>query len=1043
MMNSKKLWAALTCLVAIFSLTAQTLDWENPKVFGINKEPARATSIPYNTESLAIANQHTQSPWYQSLNGTWKFNWVMRPAERPVDFYKNNYDTRHWGEIEVPGNWELQGYGIPIYTNIRYVFPANPPYTSHEDNPVGSYKRSFNLPDSWDGRRVFVHFESSTTAMYVWINGEKVGYSQVTKMPAEFDITPYVKKGKNTIAVEAYRWSDGSYLEDQDFWRLSGFDRGIYLYSTDEVRIRDFSIRAGLDNAYKNGTLDVDVELKSFRTANSNMKVEMVLIDDNGKRIITQSKPATLNSNGTASLKFSHKISSAKQWSNETPYLYSVVLNLMDDAGNLIESTSAKTGFRKVEIKNAQLLLNGKPLMVRGVNVHEHHQHTGHVVDRETMLKDIQLMKQFNINAVRMSHYPHSTLWYQLCDEYGLLVCDEANIETHGMGAEWQGGYDKSRHPAHLPEWADAHRDRIVRMYERDKNHPSIIMWSMGNECGNGPIFYDMYKWLKERDPSRPVLFEQAGQNENTDIVAPMYAGFGSIREYAARTDVTRPYIMCEFAHAMGNSLGNFPEYFEVFDTAPHMQGGFIWDWVDQGIATRDESGREYWGYGGDFGAAHYTNDENFCINGVVNPAREPHPGLYEVKKVYQDILFKAKNPEKGMITVTNRFLYHNLNRYDFRWELLSNGEKAAAGNLKIDLPAGKSKDITIPLPNFKPEAGKEYFLNLYATIRTPEPMLSTGHEIAREQFAFNDNNWFDGVAKDNKGGSAEISRNNGVITYKSNDVTIRFRENTGELMAYQYKNNTLLRGAPQPHFWRATTDNDFGNRMQVQSAVWRNAGDNKEVVSVDVDESNQVLKIISTYQLHDVSSPYTLTYTASPDGSLRVDANWKAGRDKLPEMPRFGMQMRVSKEYDQFSWYGRGPWENYSDRKTASLIGLYSSSVADQYVPYVRPQENGYKTDVRWLTLTNEKGEGVRIEGLQPLGVSALHNLTEDFDPGVTKKQRHINDINPRNEVILHVDLNQRGLGGEDSWGRLPHQKYRLLDNQYAYSYVITPANK
>ena len=1042
-MNRKKLWTAISFLAVLFTSNAQTNDWENPSLFEINKEPARATALPYNDQSIAVADKYERSPWYLSLNGTWKFNWVLRPAERPVDFYKDDYDTRHWGEIEVPGNWELQGYGTPIYTNVRYVFPANPPHIPHEDNPVGSYKRTFTLPDAWDGRRVFLHFESSATAMYVWINGEKVGYSQVTKMPAEFDITPYLKKGNNTVAVEAYRWSDGSYLEDQDFWRLSGFDRGIYLYSTDQVRIRDFSINAGLDNAYRNGTLEIEAELKNYQSANTAMQLEMVLIDNQGKQILSQTKPATVQSNSSGVVQYSHKVSSPQLWSNETPVLYTVVLNLRDAAGKLIESTSAKTGFREVEIKNAQLLLNGKPLMVRGVNLHEHHQYNGHTVDRETMLKDIQLMKQFNINAVRMSHYPHSPLWYQLCDEYGLLVCDEANIETHGMGAEWQGGFDKSKHPAYLPEWADAHRDRIIRMYERDKNHPSVIMWSMGNECGNGPIFYEMYDWLKEQDPSRPVLFEQAGQNQNTDIVAPMYAGFGSIREYASRTDVTRPFIMCEFAHAMGNSLGNFPEYFELFDTAPHMQGGFIWDWVDQGLATRDENGRFYWAYGGDFGAAHYTHDENFCINGVVSPAREPHPGLYEVKKVYQDILFKNKEVEKGIITITNRFLYHNLNRYDFRWELIRNGEQAAEGTLKIDLPAGKSKDITIPLPDLTSEEGVEYFLNLFATIRTPEPMLSTGHEIAREQFAIGEQKWFTALDENQGEVTAEISRERGMITYNSGDVTIRFRENSGELVAYQHKGNTLLRGAPQPHFWRAPTDNDFGNRMQLLSSVWRNAGNNKEVIAVDVKEIDKVLTITTTYRLHDVSSNYTMTYTASPGGKLRVAASWEAGREKLPEMPRFGMQMRLQKDYDLFSWYGRGPWENYSDRKSAALIGSYSSSVADQYVPYVRPQENGYKTDVRWLTLTNEEGEGIRIEGLQPLGVSALHYLTEDFDPGFTKKQQHLNDINPRNEVILHVDLNQRGLGGEDSWGRLPHEQYRLLADQYAYGFVISPADR
>ncbi|KAA6337274.1 Beta-galactosidase [termite gut metagenome] len=1026
--------------VSITNLPAQTPDWENPAIFAVNKEATRATALPYNNEDLAIKDVYEQSPYYLSLNGMWKFHWVKVPDERPKDFYKEDYNTGEWNDIKVPGNWELQGYGTPIYTNITYPYPKNPPHIPHSDNPVGSYKRVFSLPSAWENRRVYLHFEAGTSAMYVWVNGQKVGYSQVTKSPAEFDITPYVKSGKNSVAVEVYRWSDGSYLEDQDFWRLSGIDRNVYLYSTDQVRIQDFFAIPDLDASYKDASLNTTVTLKNFRNSSAEGVVELALFDESNQSVFRISKPVNIPSNSTTEVTLDRKIASPKLWSNEAPNLYTLLLTLKDPDGKIIETTSCRTGFRKVEIKNAQLLVNGKPIMVHGVNIHEHNQYTGHYVDRETMLKDIQTMKLFNINAVRTSHYPHSALWYKLCDEYGLFVCDEANIESHAMGAEWQNWFDKSKHPAYLPEWAPAHRDRITRLFERDKNHPSVILWSMGNECGNGPVFHEMYKWLKQRDPSRFVQFEQAGENENTDIVCPMYSHINSMKEYAARTNVTRPYIMCEYAHAMGNSTGNFQEYFDIIASAKHMQGGFIWDWVDQGLAANDENGRFYWGYGGDFGAAHYTHDENFCINGLVFPDRAPHPGLYEVKKVYQDILFKAKDISKGIISVENRFLYSNLSDYEFRWELIKNGKAEASGTIHPDQPAGTVKDITLTLPAVKAEKGTERFLNIYAYTKNATGLIPAGHEIAREQFAFNTNDYFDGQTFSTE--KVNVKDGNHTLTFTCGDVAILFNQHSGELISYTYKGKRLLTDTPQPQFWRAPTDNDFGNRMPSTCQVWRTAGINKKLKTTDIKTADNSATLTFGYDLPDVASDYTIIYTVYADGRLQVNAHWKAGSNPLPEIPRFGMQIRLEQEFSNFTWYGRGPWENYSDRKTASFIGEYTSTVEEQYTPYVRPQENGNKTDVRWLTLTNNNGEGIRIDGLQPLSVSALNNLPEDFNKGILKKQQqHTNDINPRKEVILHVDLLQRGLGGDDSWGRGPHEEYLLKAKEYSYGYVISPA--
>jgi beta-galactosidase len=895
---------------------------------------------------------------------------------------------------------------------------------------------------------VYLHFESGLAAMYIWVNGQKVGYSQVTKSPAEFDITPYIKQGKNTLAIEGYRWSDGSYLEDQDFWRLSGFDRSVYLYSTAQIRILDFFAKGDLDKSYKNGLFSVDVVTKTYNkgihplatTYNKGINplaIEIKLLDADGKTVFNQTKNISVADN--TAVGFAKTVSSPHLWSNETPYLYTLLILLKDEKGNTVEATSAKIGFRKVEIKNAQLLVNGKPILVRGVNLHEHNPYTGHVQNEETMRKDIALMKQNNINAVRMSHYPQSTSWYKLCDEYGLFLVDEANIETHAMGAEWQGWFDKGKHPAYLPDWVEAHKDRVVRLVERDKNHPSVILWSMGNECGNGPVFYDIYKWVKQRDATRPVQFEQAGENENTDVVCPMYPGMESMKKYASRNDVTRPYIMCEYAHAMGNSTGNFQEYFDMIATAPHMQGGFIWDWVDQGIAATDDSGRKYWAYGGDIGGYNYTHDQNFCANGLVDADRKPHPGLHEVKKVYQDILFHAKALEKGMMTIESRFHYIDLNNYDFKWELMKNGNIIAESKFDVTQAPLSKKELSIPLPVITKESGIEYFLNLYAYTREATEMIPAGHEIAREQFAFPTNNYFAEHPSFSSTSIEAVKDDDKTIVLKAGETTIAFNKRNGHLEHYSYGNKRLLASEIQPDFWRAPTDNDFGNRLPELANGWKLAGQNKTLNDFTIDRTEQRVILTAKYTLNEVSSLYTLTYTFTNNGTLKVHVAWKAGRKNLPELPRFGTQLRLSPEFETFTYYGRGPWENYSDRNTASFVGIYNSTVAEQSFDYIRPQENGNKTDVRWLTLTNKDGLGIKISGLQPLSVKAAHNPAEDLDFGTPKKNTHPSDVTPRKAIYLNVDLLQRGLGGDDSWGRLPHTPYRLLSDSYEYSYEIS----
>ncbi len=1028
-----KLKWIFTGLIAWLFITAnaQVNDWENPAVFQINREPARATFMPYADAGSVVTDEYTSSPWYMSLNGSWKFQWSPTPDQRPKDFYKTDFNTENWKEIKVPSNWELQGYGIPIYTNITYPFPKNPPYIDHSDNPVGSYRRYFELPTNWNNRRVYLHFEAGTAAMYIWINGQKVGYTENTKSPAEFDVTAYVKPGRNLVAVESYRWSDGSYLEDQDFWRLSGIDRNVYLYSTDNIRVADFFARPDLDAAYKNGSLALDVTLRNFNKTGGNVSLEARLLDASGKEILRQTQKTSVAAESKENITFAGKVSSPHIWSCETPYLYTLVLSLKDESGKQIENVGSKIGFRKVEIKNGSLLVNGKRIYVHGVNIHEHHPVNGHYQDKEMMMKDIRVMKQNNINAVRCSHYPENVEWVKLCNQYGIYLVDEANIESHGMG------YGKEN-MAFDPAWDAAHLDRTISLVERDKNAPSVIIWSLGNEASNGDAFMKTYKWIKERDKTRPVQFEQAREKENTDIICPMYPSIANMKEYAAREHVTRPYIMCEYAHAMGNSSGNFKEYWDIIRGSKNLQGGFIWDWVDQGILVKDEVGREYWAYGGDMGSQNYTNDENFNHNGLVWPDRTPHPGLIEVKKYYQDIQIKGVNPEKGMINIVNELKYTNLQNYTFKYDVIKNGEVIKSENFDVNAAPESQKQVQLAMPEMPQEAGSEYFLNVYAYTRTGNEIIPQGHEMAREQFAIGSGSFF--TAKQTSGNAPKVSTNDNRIVVTAGDVEIAINKTTGLLASYKAGDKWYFDEKPTPNFWRAPTDNDFGNGMPAKCNIWRAAGENRSLKNIDVKEENGQTVITADLFLKDVAADYQLIYTVNGDGRLTVKVNYKAGVVQLPEMPRFGMIMTLNKSLDNFTFYGRGPWENYSDRNTASHIGIYSSKVAEQYVPYTRPQENGYKTDIRWMTLTDENGAGIRIEGLQPLCVSALNNYPEDFDPGLTKKYRHTNDITPRKEVVLSVDLAQRGVGGDNSWGAYPHEQYLLKAKEYSYGFSILP---
>jgi beta-galactosidase len=1018
----------------------KTYDWENPAMIGRNKEPAHCTYIPYADTEAAIKNNPSQSPYYFSLNGTWKFNWVKKPSERPVSFYKDSYIVSKWNDIVVPGNWELQGFGIPMYTNTDYLFPANPPHIPHDYNPVGSYRRDFTIPDGWEKRQVFIHFGGVKSAMYVWVNSKEVGYSQGSKTPAEFNITKYLRKGKNTVAVEVYRFSDGSYLEDQDYWKISGIERNVFLFSVPEVNIRDFHILADLDDGYKDGRLEVTAKVKNLLpTEAGKYNVQIELFDAQNEPVFDSplSKEVNLGELEEQEIRFEQSIEDPLKWTAETPSLYSLILSLKDNEGKIVEVVGSKTGFRKVEIKGGQLLVNGVPIMIKGVNRHEHEPETGRVVSEKYMVKDIQLMKRFNINAVRTSHYPDVPRWYELCDEYGLYVVDEANIESHGMG------YNPDRTLGNNPEWKEAHLDRTISMVERDKNHPCIIIWSLGNEAGDGVNFGATYQWIKERDPSRPVQYERALTGPHTDIVCPMYRTIQHLEEYLRKGLENRPLIMCEYAHAMGNSVGNLQDYWDFFDKHKELQGGFIWDWVDQGLLKTNEEGEEFWAYGGDYGPPDTPSDRNFCINGLVFPDRKMHPHLWEVKKVYQYIKVRPVDLRKGEVEIFNRYDFTNLTTVEMEWTIIGDDELIAEGKFpKLDVIPHHSKAIRLPFPEIKPSPGVEYFLKLSFSLKDEAPPIPKGYEVAWEQYKLP---FYESGPKIDLSQSSELTLDKTGEFFRINgqNITINVDKNTGEITSYVFHGTELIKTGPVPNFWRAPTDNDFGWGMPRQLGIWRDAAAKRTVDKVTINKINtREIQINIATTLPTASAKYYTTYRILGSGDIIINNSFEPANTNLPEMPRFGMKMIIPVEFENIAWYGRGPHENYWDRKTGAAVGVYSGKVIDQYHPYIRPQENGNKTDVRWVALTDNKGTGLLALGLPLLSISALPFMDEDFDPGLEKQQRHTFHVKKRDLITLKLDYKQMGVGGDTSWGdrARAHPEYRLPVRGYSYSFILRP---
>ena len=1019
--------------------------WEDPAVFAENREPPHASFTPSSTPrgtALAAGGHPDMSPNRRSLNGDWKFHWVPRPDERPLDFFEPDYDASGWATIPVPSNWEFEGYGHPVYRDEFYSFPANPPFIPHDDNPVGSYRRDFEIPAGWDGREVFINFDGVYSAFFVWVNGEYIGYSEGSRTPAEFRITEAVRPGANVLAVQVYRWSDGSYLESQDFWRVSGIDRDVYLVSRPATYLRDFFAEAELDDDYENGRLRFTVNLANRGLGTAGRHEVRVQLEGPDGRLVWQ-EPEVLEVDvppgGEVEATVVRDVPAPSHWTAETPALYRLSIDVRDPAGEFTEFVTTRVGFRRVEIIDGILTLNGRPITVRGVNRHEHDPDRAHVVSEESMIEDIRLMKQLNINAVRAAHYPNVPRWYELTDQYGLYVVDEANIESHGMG------FEPGVTLAGRPDWLAAHMDRTVRMVERDKNHASIIIWSLGNEAGDGENFDSTAAWIRERDPSRPILYEPSEERDNIDIVAPMYVRPYWLERYA-RSGADKPFLLVEYAHAMGNSVGNLADYWAVIDAHPQLQGGFIWDWVDQAMRATDERGREYWAYGGDFGPAGMRNDGNFLVNGLVSADRQLHPHAWEVKKVYQPVGVSFIHGFPRRIVLENRRAFTDLSDLEGTWEFLTDGFVRSGALAQLTTEPGARDTLTLrglPTPTLK--EGVETLVGITLRTRDDTPLVPAGHVVAREQFATGLKPPLEGTFP---GGHLRTEEAPDATLISGDDFTLRFDRGTGILASMRLAGRELLAsGAPSgpaPNFWRAPTDNDYGNGFPVRSGVWRLAGrpPSRHLDSMTVASAPDGTRVTVTshFTLRSIDARYTLAHEVHPDGTTAISAHLTGVDEDLPEMPRFGTILTLPGDLDRVEWYGRGPHENYWDRRTGAAIGRYTAPVSELAHPYVRPQETGTRTDTRWVALTDGAGTGLLVTGLPTISFSALPYTIEDLDGGETKSQRHWADLVPRDEVTLTVDHLQQGVGGDDSWGAVPHHEYTLWPREMGFRYLLRP---
>ena len=1076
--------------------------WQDIQVVAVNKEKPRSSFMSYADRETALTSRFEKSPYYSLLNGTWKFFFVDSYKDLPQNITDPSVNTSSWDDITVPGNWEVQGHGVAIYTNHGYEFkPRNPqPPLLPEANPVGVYRRDIEIPASWDNRDIYLHIGGAKSGLYVYLNGKEVGYSEDSKNPAEFLINKYLQPGKNVLTLKIFRWSTGSYLECQDFWRMSGIERDVFLWSQPKASIQDFRVVSTLDDTYTNGIFKLAVDLKNHTQETKNLNVGYELLDAKGNLVTSEANDIWVSPASPQTASFEYDLKNVAPWSAEHPNLYKLLMTIKEE-GKVIEVVPFNVGFRRFEMKQIDqvaedgkpytvLLFNGQPVKFKGVNIHEHNPETGHYVTEELMRKDFELMKQNNINAVRLCHYPQDRKFYELCDEYGLYVYDEANIESHGMYYSLKKGGTLGNNP----EWLIPHMDRTMNMYERNKNYPSVTFWSLGNEAGNGYNFYQTYLYLKDKEinsMNRPVNYERALWEWNTDMYVPQYPSAEWLEEIG-RKGSDRPVAPSEYSHAMGNSSGNLWDQWKAIYKYPNLQGGFIWDWVDQGILEKDKNGREYYTYGGDYGV-NAPSDGNFLCNGIVNPDRTPHPAMAEVKYAHQNIGFEAIDLANGLFRVTNRFYFTNLKKYMVHYSVTANNKVVRSGKVSLDIEPQASKEFTVPVGNLKPQAGTEYFVNFNVTTVEKEPLIPIGHEIACDQFRLpieNPKKTFK-----TSGPKLTVSTNGDNLSASSSKVNFVFNRKTGIVTSYKVDGTEYFSEGfgIQPNFWRAPTDNDYGNGMPKRLQVWKESSKNFNVTdaTVTMDGNNAVVNV--NYLL-PAGNLYIVNYTIYPSGAVNVAARFTStdmdaaqtevsestrtatftpGRDAARKeasklnVPRIGVRFRLPASMNQVEYFGRGPAENYLDRNAGSMVGLYKSTAEELYFPYVRPQENGHHTDTRWVSLSTGK-KGLLIQADNTIGFNALRNSIEDFDDeeatglsrqwsnftpeqvanhdeaaakNVLRRQHHINNITPRDFVEVCVDLKQQGVAGYDSWGSRPEPAYTLPANrEYNWGFTLIP---
>lgn len=1036
----RQLMFSCACL-AVLSAEAQKDKpwWLDPEVNEVNTMAPRAAFFAYETENLAKADQKARSERYLSLEGKWKFNFSKDHDKAPRDFYSLKYDDSQWTDFPVPGILELNGYGDAIYSNNGYPwrtqFRPEPPFVEERNNYTGSYRKMVTVPADWKGERIYLHVGSATSNLMVWVNGKFVGYSEDSKVSAEFDLTKYLTPGKeNLIAMQVMRWCDGSYLEDQDFWRFTGIAREVYLYARPQGHIADLFITPDLVNNYQDGTLEVKLNAVGAKGET----VMFSLKDKEGKEVAAQ----TAKVGGNGEVKVNFDIKNPLKWTAETPNLYTLYTTLMD--GKLVaEVVPQRVGFRKVEIKNAQVLVNGQPVLFKGANRHELDPVTGYVVSMDRMLEDIRVMKELNINAVRTCHYPNDPRWYELCDIYGIYMVAEANIESHGMGYG-----DKTL--AKEPTYEKAHLERNESNIKIYKNHPSIIFWSVGNEAGYGPNFEKAYDLVKAYDPSRPCQYEQAGQNGKTDIFCPMYYDYGGCDKYS-QGDNPRPLIQCEYAHAMGNSMGGFKEYWDMVRKYPKYQGGFIWDFVDQGLRVKNKQGKTIYAYGGDFGR-YPTSDHNFNCNGIINPDRKPNPHANEVRYYYQNIWATAKDLKAGEVEVYNENFFKSLDDVELQWTLESEGKVLANGRNALDIPAQQKRVVKLDGYSLPADVKGEVVLNLDFVLKKAEPMLDAGYAVAREQFVVNPYTFptMESVLAVTSGkyDTRKVEKEEKVawVTLSAGNTSVTFNHWNGWIDYLDVDGKPMLEEgyAITPDFWRAPTDNDYGAGTQRKLHAWKNPEMKMKSFKVVENEGKAEKGVEVVYDMPSVEATLTMTYTLTPAGELVVNEAMTVNKDAKhkPELMRYGMQLVMPKAYNMLTYYGKGPGENYIDRNNGDRLGVYDAKVADQYWGYVRPQESGNKTEVRYWQVKDENGKGLEFYSFAPMECSTLNYLASDLDDGWDKNahQSHSGDLTPRDFSVVKLAARQRGLACVNSWGAIPLEQYRMPYQDYSFTYVIRP---